>query len=269
MELFRVGAPLLRSSQPLLPFLAPSACRPSSRRAIDAVSRQRPAFSTSKDRRAESPSQAYEDDISSLLDGALDGNKGTPAVGASRTSRFKSSSAQTSNPPSRVESQAGRYQPKPGSSVDDLLAAMGSRSTSSSFQRRSGGNDVSGFRDIASMLDVNAPARPSTAASRRNADLPPSIPAIPEKPLPFKLNASVGRSVTVDSERGMDVGRAFRTLEIQCARNSVRKDFMRQRFHERAGLKRKRLRSERWRRRFKEEFKGTIAMVQKMRAQGW
>lgn len=85
----------------------------------------------------------------------------------------------------------------------------------------------------------------------------------------MRLGPTVGRTVNVNTARGMDVGRAFRQLEMLCARNNVRKDSMRQRFHERPGLKRKRLKSERWRRNFKANFKGVVALVQKMRKQGW
>ena len=73
----------------------------------------------------------------------------------------------------------------------------------------------------------------------------------------------------VNENRNMDVGRAFRTLDQQLARNSVRRDMMRQRFHERPGLKRKRLKSERWRKRFKEGFRATVGMVQRLKKQGW
>ncbi|EME44145.1 hypothetical protein DOTSEDRAFT_88392 [Dothistroma septosporum NZE10] len=93
-------------------------------------------------------------------------------------------------------------------------------------------------------------------------------PEIEEGPR-MKLGPSSGRTVTVNAARGMDVGRAFRTLEMQCARNSVKRDFMMQRFHERPGMKRKRLKSVRWRRNFKANFKKTVAMVQKMTKQGW
>ena len=44
---------------------------------------------------------------------------------------------------------------------------------------------------------------------------------------------------------------------------------MRQRFHEREGLKRKRLRNERWRRRFKEGFQRAVGRVVGMKRQGW
>lgn len=86
---------------------------------------------------------------------------------------------------------------------------------------------------------------------------------------PVKLNSTVGRTIPVNENRNMDVGRAFRTLEMRCAQNNVKKDFMRQRFHERGGLKRKRLKSERWRRRFKESFRATIKLVQGLKKQGW
>lgn len=69
--------------------------------------------------------------------------------------------------------------------------------------------------------------------------------------------------------RGMDIGKAFRTLEQMCGRNKVRSDFMRQRFHERPGLKRKRLKGERWRRNFKAGFKETVGLVVRMKRQGW
>ncbi|KAF3356792.1 hypothetical protein VdG1_06215 [Verticillium dahliae VDG1] len=42
-----------------------------------------------------------------------------------------------------------------------------------------------------------------------------------------------------------------------------------QKRHERPGLKRKRLRSERWRARFKIGFAATVSRVQELRNQGW
>ena len=94
------------------------------------------------------------------------------------------------------------------------------------------------------------------------------IRAKPPSP-PIRLDAFVGRSEDVDITRGMDLARSIRKLEIKCAYNNVRKDFAKQRFHERAGLKRKRLKSERWRKRFKEGFQAVVKKVKKMRKQGW
>ncbi|THY79732.1 hypothetical protein D6C86_01720 [Aureobasidium pullulans] len=89
----------------------------------------------------------------------------------------------------------------------------------------------------------------------------------PVRDLDFTPSPTLGKTVLV--KNGGDVGRAFRQVEALCGRNKVRSDFNKQRFHERPGLKRKRLHSERWRRRFKESFRGTVKMVNKMRKQGW
>lgn len=83
----------------------------------------------------------------------------------------------------------------------------------------------------------------------------------------MRLTPKTGRTVNIGA--GIDIGRGFRLLEQSCARNKVRSDFTKQRFHERGGLKRKRLRRERWRRRFMDGFKSTIARVKEMKRQGW
>lgn len=85
----------------------------------------------------------------------------------------------------------------------------------------------------------------------------------------IRSRPSVGRTVEVNREKGMDFGTALRNLEIQCAVNRVRQDLQRQRFHERPGMKRKRLKSERWRRLFRESFKATVGRVKEMRRKGW
>ena len=80
---------------------------------------------------------------------------------------------------------------------------------------------------------------------------------------------SIGRTIEVIPERGVDFGRALRSLEITCAVNRVKSDLSRQRFHERPGLKRKRLKSERWRKMFKESFRATVRRVKEMTRKGW
>ena len=88
-------------------------------------------------------------------------------------------------------------------------------------------------------------------------------------PAPVRLDAFIGRSEEVDPMKGVDLARALRKLEIKCAYNNVRQDFNKQRFHERPGIKRKRLKSQRWRKRFKEGFKAVVSKVQHMRMRGW
>lgn len=89
---------------------------------------------------------------------------------------------------------------------------------------------------------------------------------VPPKPA-LRLNARTGRSVVVAG--GVDVGRSFNLLGMSCARNKVKVDFNRQKFHERGGLKRKRLKRERWQRRFMAGFKATVSRVKEMKRQGW
>ncbi|KAL6717242.1 hypothetical protein ACLMJK_005157 [Lecanora helva] len=85
----------------------------------------------------------------------------------------------------------------------------------------------------------------------------------------IRSRPAVGRTVEINLERDMDLGRALRTLEMQCAVNRVRSDLARQRFHERPGIKRKRLKSERWRKLFRESFRTTVGRVKQMRRKGW
>ena len=89
---------------------------------------------------------------------------------------------------------------------------------------------------------------------------------IPRNTATIKSRPSLGRTVEV-TERG--VAAALQQLEAECRRNNLRVDQKRQRFHERPGMKRKRLKSERWRKRFRIAFKATVQKVQDMRKKGW
>ncbi|KAI1639076.1 hypothetical protein F4809DRAFT_188161 [Biscogniauxia mediterranea] len=91
-------------------------------------------------------------------------------------------------------------------------------------------------------------------------------PAIPTGPS-MRLVPRTGRTVNVT--RNVDVARAFKLLAVQVAQNRLRQDFQNQRFHMRPGLKRKKLRSERYRRRFMKGFKGAVKRVQELTRQGW
>jgi ribosomal protein S21 len=85
----------------------------------------------------------------------------------------------------------------------------------------------------------------------------------------IRSRPTVGRTIEVNPEKGGDFGRALRGLSILCAVNKIKQDKQRQRFHERPGLKRKRLKSERWRRLFKQSFKAAISRVREMKRKGW
>ncbi|KAJ8127939.1 hypothetical protein O1611_g5698 [Lasiodiplodia mahajangana] len=82
----------------------------------------------------------------------------------------------------------------------------------------------------------------------------------------LRMVPRTGRTVYV--KNNVDVARSFKMLAMNVSQNKVARDFYLQKFHERPGMKRKRLKSERWRRRFKLGFKATISRVRELTAQG-
>ncbi|EDU44290.1 ribosomal protein s21 protein [Pyrenophora tritici-repentis] len=84
-----------------------------------------------------------------------------------------------------------------------------------------------------------------------------------------RLNPAYGRSVDLDNSRGRDIVRGIGMLGSLMARNKVKRDFNKQRYHERGGLKRKRLASERWRARFMVGFKAVTHRVTQLTRKGW
>ena len=101
-------------------------------------------------------------------------------------------------------------------------------------------------------------------------------PRVPLKK-PFKQRSvrtiesrpKVGRTIELNGRKGIDLATALRKLHQECARNNVRYDRSTQRFHERPGLKRKRLQRLWWRARFMEGFKALVGKVHAMRRKGW
>lgn len=85
----------------------------------------------------------------------------------------------------------------------------------------------------------------------------------------IESSPSVGRTVELNPNRGVDLARALRQLRFECTKNNVLKDQFRQRFHERPGIKRKRLKRERWRVRFNQGFRAMVQKVLAMRRKGW
>lgn len=85
----------------------------------------------------------------------------------------------------------------------------------------------------------------------------------------LRSRPSLGRTVEVEPAFGNDFGTAYRKLSILLAQNKVKVDLRKQKYYERAGAKRKRLKSERWRTLFKTGFRATVGRVKMMRRQGW
>ena len=299
MEFLRAGEALLRSSQPILPFLAPQASRTPNRLGTTSTycrprqwqpSHTKRAFTSSHAPRQQdsaaarkeeseyaprpTPGQSSQDaDPFAMFDKALDRDKGVPTASTGGTSHFRTASAQQA---ARDQKQSAPAKAK--SAMDELLEGLGDQysprrqqfpsmqrsppppNTTMSSQASAHSSDA-----IANMLNASF-----GLTNTRTSSLPSAPPPPPRlEPAPFKLDSTVGRTIQVNSGVGIDVGRAFRMLDQRCALNSVRRDFQRQRFHERPGLKRKRLKSERWRKRFKEQFQQTVRTVVKMKAQGW
>jgi small subunit ribosomal protein MRP21 len=117
--------------------------------------------------------------------------------------------------------------------------------------------------------DPPPPTTTSSSSSRVSTAFAHSSPPPLSTGPTLALSPTIGRKVYINKEKGFDVARAFRSMEIMVARNGVRRDFNKQRFHERGGTKRKRLKGERWRRNFKEGFRAVVRRVLRMRRQGW
>ncbi|KAL8813853.1 MAG: hypothetical protein Q9223_006883 [Gallowayella weberi] len=163
----------------------------------------------------------------------------------------------TSNDPAAPTTHDG----EPGESTADMVARMRAET------RR---------RDFAAAQEQ----RSRQGSIARGMKMPPTIPARTQQEMfpmeeatrqvaTIKSRPSLGRTVEVMPERGVDLGRALRSLDLNCAYNNVRADSLNQRFYERPGLKRKRLRSVRWRRNFRKGFKAIVRKVKDMRRKGW
>jgi len=92
-----------------------------------------------------------------------------------------------------------------------------------------------------------------------------TLPPLASSRKPMELGPKVGRSHQV--LRG-DLNGAMNRLRTTLKTNNVREDSILQKFHERRGMKRKRMRRERFRKRFKEGFKRMVSIVMEMKRQG-
>ncbi|KAI0404652.1 hypothetical protein F4802DRAFT_566908 [Xylaria palmicola] len=100
---------------------------------------------------------------------------------------------------------------------------------------------------------------------RKGREAKNEIPIAPRAYL--RMVPRTGRTVHVRGN--VDVAKSFKAIGAQVFQNRVRTELRLQKFHERPGKKRKRLTSERWRRRFAKGFKATLSRVRELTAQGW
>ncbi|MCJ1464491.1 hypothetical protein MMC07_003104 [Pseudocyphellaria aurata] len=83
----------------------------------------------------------------------------------------------------------------------------------------------------------------------------------------IKSRPSLSRTIEITGK--VDIGRGLILLKRLVAKNNIKRDQQLQRFYERPGLRRKRLRRERWRARFKESFHKVVEKVKAMNRMGW
>lgn len=85
----------------------------------------------------------------------------------------------------------------------------------------------------------------------------------------IRSSPTVGTTIELNPDRRVDFARGLTKLNQQLRANDVRNQARAQKYQERAGQKRKRLRRERWRRFFGSGFKAAVNRVHTMKAQGW
>ncbi|KAF1913206.1 hypothetical protein BDU57DRAFT_521960 [Ampelomyces quisqualis] len=176
--------------------------------------------------------------------------------------------------PSQRRRPAQSAPPTQPTSNDEARAARGnhvfgadfSSPSSSGFRRPPNrGPPKLNFDDMATpigMLDPNLSNKPSEAANlaTQQEETFANYP---------RLNPTYGKTVDLDAGRGRDLVRGITMLGSLVARNKIKSEMMSQRFHERGGLRRKRLASLRWRARFKTGFTSITKRVSELTAKGW
>ena len=272
MELRRLGDPLLRSqASPLLSFLAPSvpqswwsiaALGAAGRFQINSPRHPRSGFHTTAHQCAEIPSNTAD------LDFLEEPSKTSPTTqtGPSFSQRINSNPVIADLLDKTLESLPNPAKPK----VSD-------RPANTSFEITKRAYDNMSSRDRGARIPgsisgtMNLPPMPATSNPSQDvvADVNRPSQWARRAKRTIRSRPSIGRTIEVNQEKGGDFGRALRSLEILCNVNRVRQDLMRQRFHERPGLKKKRLKSERWRKLFRDSFRATVGRVQEMRRKGW
>ena len=272
MELRRLVDPLLRArASPLLSFLAPSV--PQSWWSIAALrgvvpfpahsSRHpRSGFHTTAQRCAENPSNKAD----------LDFLKEPPEL--SPISQSKSSFSQRISSNSRI---ASLLENALDSLPNPTKQKASDRPPSTSFDRTRRAYDNMSSRDRGTRIPGSIAGRMELPPMPATSDPAQEVAAEVQRPSQHATRAkrtirsrpTVGRTIEVNPQKGEDFGRALRGLSILCAVNRIKQDKQRQRFHERPGLKRKRLKGERWRRLFKQSFTAAISRVREMKRKGW
>ena len=263
MNAYRITDPLVSKSLPFLHFLAPSAINTTTNLPL------RLSFHSVSRRCLVTRTDSLQASSATAEDPNHEGNNVTGLA----TGKISPSTTQQSEP-----AVAGLL---------DRLPLYRNQNTNLSPSRRPRLPYASVFdspsTDSATLLERALPALSSKSSSAlgtdtkfpnpfREDDFIDTLETIKKlEPLnpPVRLDAFVGRSELVDPGHGVDFARALAKVQMKCNYNNIKGDQYRQMFHERPGLKRKRLKSERWRKKFKVGFTALVGKVQKLRSQGW
>lgn len=188
-----------------------------------------------------------------------------------------SSSTDNAQPPSPEQPQTDK---KPDNKLDEVQNILdkldlGNKAVSRTNQalRNANANSLSFPSPSSSSASTSTDATKDAASMSRamsssiETDTHYRAPQV--RRIDLKLGTKLGRQVTVDPSRGVDVAGALRILQMQLSANGVRRQAAQQKFHVRRGQVRKDIRRERWRKLFKMSFNHTVRKIQRMRAQGW
>ncbi|KAJ0268247.1 hypothetical protein COL940_013566 [Colletotrichum noveboracense] len=88
-----------------------------------------------------------------------------------------------------------------------------------------------------------------------------------QQEIELRTRPQTGRTIHVTGSR--DFSAAMKALDVSTKRNRIKSLWHGQKFHERPGMRRKRLRRERSIKRYKEGFVATVRRVQELTNQGW
>lgn len=129
-----------------------------------------------------------------------------------------------------------------------------------------------GYIDVGKILDSDVNKVLSTFANKYAQSM--NVSKDPINQPRVRSAAVTGRSVFLEGAGWMtgtahSPEHAFTMLRRLMNESKIKGLWHRQRFHERPGLKRKRLRMERWRTRFKKGFQATATRVNELKKQGW
>lgn len=270
MEIRRIGDNVLRSySLHSLLFLAPSTLHKLSRAAsnhshhsLGSLSICRRSFVTHQTLRETSSDTGDQIPAPSPYSRTESSSNYQP-VNPARSTKTK----QISGLLDTLLEQTFRSNPKPGDKANRFT-----RTLPNDYNKPGGKSSLTTFQEAWQDSPLSIKSRQGDIAKRMvvSESSAPRILVRPRAVRTMKSRPSLGRTVEIDPLSNVkDLPRAFRVLTIACNRNKVRYDRSSQRFHERPGLKKKRLKRERWRKRFSDGFIAMKEKVEQMRLQGW